>query len=551
MSIAKPSTGLTLAVSSAGLTIQQQQQLLQQQQLQQQQQQQNQLLQQQQPQLTQVSSITPVKNMNQLNSLVASKLAGQLVSPVQQQQQPQQQQVLHTLGQKIQLSAQSVSHQHLLGVSPGTPAQPTSSSSPAASILQSPQPAANGADNPQEAISAIVQSLMSAEAQFEQKKLEEQGRSVVIGRQQQLPTNSSPAQLLPTVPVPAASLVGQRLPTGKVTLQNMRTVVGSSTPVSGAQQQVKVTMSQLAAQLARPVQASSSNPPTYSQAVASGTAPATLQTSPRRRLTDQASPADGGSSSNSGPASLQALLLTEDMKQPQQQQLQPQGGTASLLERLVTGGSNLNPLATQLPCVQQVQNCASGAANGGGGNNSAVSGGNDITLAALLANPLPHQQQKLTAGSSGTSPTKISPLLQQLQQPVQTVHQQQQQQPRVYPGLTSPRPQPPSPRLVTTTSPRPIQPVQSPRGAGMPPSPGRMMQPPRYPATTHHSILSAQLSQPPKSAAAGQQQHMLLQNSSQGLMAVTSQGLVPVTHHQNVLQVRLFNLHTSILVPFA
>ena len=239
------------------------------------------------------------------------------------------------------------------------------------------------------------------------------------------------------------------------------------------------------------------------------------------------------------------------MKQPQQQQLQPQGGTASLLERLVTGGSNLNPLATQLPCVQQVQNCASGAANGGGGNNSAVSGGNDITLAALLANPLPHQQQKLTAGSSGTSPTKISPLLQQLQQPVQTVHQQQQQQPRVYPGLTSPRPQPPSPRLVTTTSPRPIQPVQSPRGAGMPPSPGRMMQPPRYPATTHHSILSAQLSQPPKSSAAGQQQHMLLQNSSQGLMAVTSQGLVPVTHHQNVLQVRLFNLHTSILVPFA
>ena len=34
------------------------------------------------------------------------------------------------------------------------------------------------------------------------------------------------AQLLPTVPVPAASLVGQRLPSGRVTLQNLRSIPG-------------------------------------------------------------------------------------------------------------------------------------------------------------------------------------------------------------------------------------------------------------------------------------------------------------------------------------
>jgi hypothetical protein len=180
---------------------------------------------------------------------------------------------------------------------------------------------------------------------------------------------------------------------------------------------------------------------------------------------------------------------------------------------------------------QQQQNCGAASTSNTSTANGNSSSGSDITLAALLANPLPHQQQQKVVAGAGSSPTKISPLLQQLQQPVQT----QQPPPRVYPGLTSPRgAAPPSPRL-TTTSPRP---VASPRGAGsgMPPSPGRMMQPPpRYP-----SILSAQLSQPPKSVAVSgqqQQQHMLLQNSSQGLMAVTSQGLVPVTHHQNVLQV--------------
>jgi len=122
-------------------------------------------------------------------------------------------------------------------------------------------------------------------------------------------------------------------------------------------------------------------------------------------------------------------------------------------------------------------------------------------------------------------------LLQQLQQPVQTVHS------RLYSGvgLTSPK-QPPSSPRTNVTSPRSIQPAQSPRSV-LPGSPRQvvsslqqqLMQPPvsatRYSAapTTTHSILSAQLSQPPRSSA------------HQALMAVTSQGLVPVSSQQQHL----------------
>ena len=102
------------------------------------------------------------------------------------------------------------------------------------------QPPANG-DNQQAAIESIVQSLMSAGERFEQKKHDEiMLKSPVAagtsGQQQPSPLagqqvvvtggGGNAAQLLPTVPVPAASLVGQRLPSGRVTLQNLRSIPG-------------------------------------------------------------------------------------------------------------------------------------------------------------------------------------------------------------------------------------------------------------------------------------------------------------------------------------
>jgi hypothetical protein len=355
--------------------------------------------------------------------------------PVQQHQQ-----ALHTLAHQIQLSAQPLPKQqpHLMGKSPR---KPSSTPSP---VLQSPPPSsapsAIGADNPQEAISAIVHSLASAAAQFKQRKLDNQQGGSAIGRQPE--KSSSPAaQLLPTVPVPAASLVDQRLSADKVT------VVGApSSPPD---------------KLARPIQTSSAQSPTNIQAVGIGGI-----ASPRRLLNHQPSPSDG-----SGPqTTLHALLITEDTK-PQKLHQQGLAAGVSLLERLVTSGSNLNPLANELPCVQQVHNCGSSPSSSG---LNPSSGGSDITLAALLANPLPHQN---VGGPTGNdSPTQISPLLPQLLQPVQTVHQQQQTRAR----LSSP------PQEIL-----PIQPVQSPRGGGggsLLPSPhggsAQVMQSPRYPATT-------------------------------------------------------------------
>jgi len=423
---------------------------------------------------TPVLSVTP--NKNQINSILASKISRQIV------QTPHGPQLIQTINQGIpKLStSQPVQIQQLAQVS-------TAKLSSA-----SGQASANG-DNQQEAISAIVQSLMSAEAQFEQQRIDDKRK--VPGQA------SGAAQLLPTVPVPASSLVGQRLPTGRVTLQNLRSI-----PLQ--QQMVKVTLSQLAAQLARPVQTSSSLP-SYSQAIASQTNPA-LQSSPRKL------------GSGDGAPSLQALL-SEDKSSSVSI---ASASNTTLLERLMAGGSNpvslsspnLNPLASQIPNVVAQQP----------GVNGSNSDSNDITLAGLLSNP------PRSAGTNN-SPTKMSPLLQQLQQPVvQSVHSRLYQT-----GLTSPKQPPASPR-TNVTSPRSIQPAQSPRSV-LPGSPRQsnpvvhqqLMQPPapRYPTPTTHSILSAQLSQPPRSSNVS-----LLQNS-QGLMAVTSQGLVPVSNQQNLVQV--------------
>ena len=150
-------------------------------------------------------------------------------------------------------------------------------------------------------------------------------------------------------------------------------------------------------------------------------------------------------------------------------------------------------------------------------------GDQEITLQSLLSHPAkvqPHQSP---------SPSKVSPLLQQLQQPVQSATS-----PRTYPpGLTSPRHPPASPR-TGVTSPRP---AQSPRQINPPQSPGtraptpgpisalqqQLMQPPapRYPVTTQ-SILSSYLTVQPRNVNAATASAQSLLNTSQSQVVSVS-----------------------------
>ena len=355
---------------------------------------------------------------------------------------------------------------------------------------------------------------------------------------------------LPTVPVPPASLAAVTA-AGRVNIGGLQQplvtvtsvgvagvapsphfVVTSSAGqgvVSGPPAQIS---SQLAAQLARSSASGQGTLPTYSQAVGGGTSlqsVSQLQTSPLRRPSEPASPhltspcapqqPLASPCEGSGSGALSALLADT----PAADKPLPPGSASvssnSLLERLVSGGqgstsqppsvnSNLSPAASQLPSVQ------TGHSNGSG---------EEITLQSLLSNPAKVQ-----------SPNKVSPLLQQLQQPVQSATS-----PRAYPaGLTSPRGQPPPPASprAGVTSPRP---APSPRQIGMPqspsaraPTPGsgqisalqqQLMQPPapRYPVTVSpgHSILSAHLTAPPRNthsaAAVPAQSQMLVVSNNQ------------------------------------
>ena len=335
---------------------------------------------------------------------------------------------------------------------------------------------------------------------------------------------------LPTVPVPPASLAaataagrvnigGLQQPLVTVTSAGVASgphfVVTSNTGLLSGQAQIS---SQLAAQLARSSSSGQGTLPTYSQAVGVSQ----LQTSPLRRPSEPASPhltSPGAGRQplaspceGSGSGALSALLADT----PAADKPLPPGSASvssnSLLERLVSGGqggasqpssvnSNLSPAASQLPSVQ------TGHSNGSG---------EDITLQSLLSNPAKVQ-----------SPSKVSPLLQQLQQPVQSATS-----PRAYPaGLTSPRGQPPppaSPRAGVTSprpSPSPRQMPQSPSARAPTPGSGQisalqqqLMQPPapRYPVTVSsgHSILSAHLTAPPRNthtaAALGPAQSQML-----------------------------------------
>ena len=502
----------------------------------------------------------------------------------------------------------------------------------------------------QMAISAIMESLMKDTAQFEAEKKQNQlqspqppqspliaNSSVAINsnsmQPQPLGPNGAPligGAQLPTCPVPQASLAEAGVVTSpakqmsavggnpnqttnttsnRVSLQNLLNAqiqqqsLGlrqiSQHPSTSISPNVKVTISQLAAQLQRPspsvvASVASVSLPSYSQALAQ-----TQQISPGQRLVlaqqtsnlklQRSNPQTSTSNINTTSLSsiggstialaeknlsqdapgLQALLAnTPSADNPCLQvslgsneligtigsgsatianvnsSVQASSstgnigipiGSGSLLEQLVKGqaittiagsipqgvtnlvnSSVLSPIARSLP--NPIASPSSTTANilHNHQQNITTSGlpadsTNDITLATLLAKPiapgasaLPHPSQ------NNISPAKMSPLLQQLQQPIpppRPISSASLPSPRQpAPGITSPR------RPATTPSPsrtnQSQQPIRSPR-----PSPTNFtlqQQSPRQhgnmsvlqqqlmqqPNKQNSSILSAQLQQP-------------------------------------------------------
>lgn len=413
-------------------------------------------------------------------------------------------------------------------------------------------------NNDQEiAISAIMASLIKDTAQFE----------TGLPQQQQLPQTpanlvrsvTSPRQLvggaqLPTCPVPQASLEGvigspvkqtgplNTLATGgpstsvsnakllpnRVTLQNLLTSQVPLSSPSPQQQQIKVTVSQLAAQLSRPVLNSTSvSLPTYTQALAQARA-----TSPTTKLVLTQQPnlvrsMEGGKNMMQDSPGLQALLAnTPSADNPNPMDNMGGGPTITVA---TSGGSLLERLVMGQPVVTSGNLGASMTSRMTVNTGQQVDSTNEITLAALLAKPTPnlaahHQPQT----SPMSSPTKMSPLLQQLQQPIppprpSLTSPQQVQSPSG--PVQSPRPQP---------SPRMIQPSKSPAGNfNMNPSPQpsprqtstlqqHLMQPPKS-QQPQNSILSAHLQQPMVSMASS---HPLPVQELQGTIVTTADGMM-------------------------
>ena len=490
------------------------------------------------------------------------------------------------------------------------------------------------------AISAIMESLMKDTAQFEAEKKHQyqlqspqppqspliSNPSISASSSNNLQQTLGPTggQLigsaqLPTCPVPQASLaeagvvtspakqisgVGGNAnqtmsqPTNRVALQNLLNAQIQQQPVALRQIQqhssasvpsnVKVTISQLAAQLQRPSQSvvasvASASLPSYSQALAQ-----TQQISPGQRLvltqqpsssnsrlqrsnsiTPTSSSDTSSSISNIGGSTitlqgktlsqdapgLQALLAnTPSADNPclqvslgnndligtisggcggvansnsNNQALSSAGnvaipvGSGSLLEQLVKGqaittiagsisqgvtnivnSSLLSPIARSLPNPIASPSATANLIQNNQQNVNSTSlpadSTNDITLATLLAKPI-------TPGGSGVpqpvqnniSPTKMSPLLQQLQQPIpppRPITNSSLPSPRQpVPGITSPRrpPSTPSPSRMSQSQ----QPVRSPR-----PSPTNFtfqQQSPRGQKTGSMSVLQQQLMQQP------------------------------------------------------
>ena len=470
-----------------------------------------------------------------------SLLQSQLTIQTNHQQQPMLPMTPHPLTPSSN-SLVSPQQQHVM--TPSTPAERAASVGPAPAqspmtLEQHPQVINNNNNNnlnnsndQEQAISAIMASLIKDSAQFERG---------LIGQLPQTPATivrsvTSPGQLvggggqlptLPTTPVPHASLAGvvgspvkqtgpmntiavgavgpstsasnTKLLSNRVTLQNLLSAQVQQSPnhQSGTPQPIKVTVSQLAAQLSRPVLNSNASPslPTYTQALAQARA-----TSPTSKLvlTQQqpqivrSMPLEGKTLAQESPG-LQALLAnTPSADNPNPMEPVASSSTAgggSLLERLVMGqtvvtsaNSIVSPMNSRLSTVS---------------NNHQADSTNDITLAALLAKP--------AQSSPMSSPTKMSPLLQALQQPIPPprpmLPSPRQQQPPT-PPASSPRPQP-SPRMSQPSqSPRPsnynltLSSQPSPRAQQTSTLQQHLMQPPKSQQQQPTSILSAQLQQP-------------------------------------------------------
>ena len=339
------------------------------------------------------------------------------------------------------------------------------------------------------AISAIMQSLMKDSAQFEVESKQQQQSQIGLN---QLPTcpvpqaslgnlcnssSTSPVKLPTTPQSPSQSSSASLLTSSssstllakRVSLKNLLSAQAaqnsdgachgnSNSPIKSP---VKVTMSQLAAQLSRPVTITS-NLPSYTQAIADqkGT-----QASPRPRfiVTTQSGSVTAASgigkmespnlqallgSANANPATVDnnAAVIPVELGN---------ANNPSLLERLVSG----QPISSvsSPPVVN---------------SNRSSSTDNEITLAALLSKP-PVQNMQSPSSSVSTSqmgsPTKASPLIQQLQQPIP--------QPANSRGTPIQLPQSPrqqsSPRLNNASA------LSSPRGHNNSLHPPSHLQPPQ------------------------------------------------------------------------
>ena len=474
-----------------------------------------------------------------------------------------------------------------------SPAQP----SPAPSEQGAPPPpvlamgASEGGSNDQEqAISAIMASLIKDSAQFEKEKsiLQPQPPSTtptlpppLLSPSASGSSLSATAAMLPTCPVPPASLAGSTSVVKAVGTATAVAAPGSSSVSSvgggggglklvnrvslqtllstpAIQQQPTVASPsptkggapQLSAALSRPPVVSL--PPTYTQALqaqqqlqqqqqpaAAANRPRIVQHPPqphqqpsivRRSLSGSEQPKPSLSQDAPGLQALLANAPSADSGSSNHESSCTAGPTTpSLLERLVTGQPVSSPAATPVRAISTQATSQIAANIVGQAPPTCADSTQEITLAAILAKP------PSSAGSaSSPSPTKASPLLQQLQQPVQQSPRMQQQQSIVSPLRQQQQPQlSPASSTRSQPSPRMIQPSPSPRPSGsfaMPPqSPKQQQQIMQPPGAQQQTSVRPQ--QPSILSATLQQQ----QQQQQPIMTLPVQDLVAVSQANGIL----------------
>ena len=488
---------------------------------------------------------------------------------------------------QVQVQLPTTPHPNPMTPSPAQPSPaPSDHGGPP---LPPPQAPSDGGSNDQEqAISAIMASLIKDSAQFEKdKSILQPQPSPTPGQPPLLSPSaataaaaggsslSATAAMLPTCPVPPASLAGATSVVKTVGTTTTAAAGGNMTATGGVgglkvvnrvslqtllstpvvqQQQATVASpsptkgsTQLSAALSRPPVVSL--PPTYTQALQAQQQqqqPVAIATATRSRIVQQQQPLQ------QQPSMVRKSLSGSEQPKPSLSQDAPglqallanapsadSGGnnnetnnapTPSLLERLVTGQPVSSPSATPIRAI------STQSTSQVGGNviqtSPCADSTQEITLAAILAKP-----PSSVGSASSPSPTKASPLLQQLQQPVQQCPRGQQAQLQQQQSIVSPlrqhqsQQQPqlsPASSTRSQPSPRMIQPSPSPRPAGS------FALPPQSPKEQQH------LMQPPGSqqqASIRPQQPSILsatlqQQQQQPIMTLPVQDLVAVSQPQ-------------------